>query len=73
MGFRRDDRDHEQSAEPVGIIERSDLNMGKVYVIGAAKGGTAKTVSTYNLAYSLKEHGNSVLLVDMDPQANLTV
>lgn len=46
--------------------------MGKVYVIGAAKGGTAKTVSTYNLAYSLAERGKKVLAVDMDPQANLT-
>lgn len=46
--------------------------MAKVYVIGAAKGGTAKTVSSYNLAYSLAEKGKKVLAVDMDPQANLT-
>ena len=46
--------------------------MGNVYVIGAAKGGTAKTVTTYNLAYSLMELGKRVLAVDMDPQANLT-
>ena len=46
--------------------------MAKVFVIGAAKGGTAKTVSSYNLAYSLAEKGKKVLAVDMDPQANLT-
>lgn len=46
--------------------------MGMVYVIGSAKGGTAKTVSTFNLAYSLAERGRKVLAVDMDPQANLT-
>ena len=46
--------------------------MGVIYVIGAAKGGTAKTVTTYNLAYSLMELGKRVLAVDMDPQANLT-
>lgn len=46
--------------------------MAKVFVIGAAKGGTAKTVSSYNVAYSLAEKGKKVLAVDMDPQANLT-
>ena len=46
--------------------------MGKVIVIGAAKGGTAKTVSTYNLAYSLNELGKKVLCIDLDPQGNLT-
>ena len=39
--------------------------MAKVFVIGAAKGGTAKTVSSYNLAYSLAEKGKKVLVVDM--------
>ena len=46
--------------------------MSMVYVIGAAKGGTAKTVTTYNLAYSLAELGKRVLCVDLDPQGNLT-
>lgn len=46
--------------------------MGMVYVIGAAKGGTAKTVTTYNLAYSLAEMGKKVLCVDLDPQGNMT-
>lgn len=46
--------------------------MGVVYVIGSAKGGTAKTVSTFNLAFALREMGFNVLAVDMDAQANLT-
>ncbi|MEE8896901.1 MAG: ParA family protein [Eubacteriales bacterium] len=46
--------------------------MAKVYVIGAMKGGTAKTATTYNLAYSLAEQGKKVLAVDFDSQANLT-
>ena len=46
--------------------------MAKVYVIGAMKGGTAKTATTYNLAYSLAEQGKRVLAVDFDSQANLT-
>ena len=28
--------------------------MGKIILIGATKGGVGKTVSTYNLAYSLE-------------------
>lgn len=46
--------------------------MSMIYVIGAAKGGTGKTVTAYNLAYSLMKLGKRVLAVDMDPQANLT-
>lgn len=46
--------------------------MAKVYVIGAMKGGTAKTVTTYNLAYSLVEQEKRVLAIDFDAQANLT-
>ena len=36
------------------------------------KGGCAKTVTTYNLAYSLQKLGKKVLAVDFDSQANLT-
>src|SRR5215210_362141 len=37
------------------------------------KGGVAKTTSTLNLAVALSEAGNRVLIVDMDPQGNLTM
>lgn len=46
--------------------------MGKIYMIGAMKGGVGKTVTAFNLAYALKEQGKKVLTVDFDPQANLT-
>ena len=46
--------------------------MGRIILIGAAKGGVGKTVSTYNLAYSLASMGKKVLAVDFDSQANLT-
>ena len=46
--------------------------MGKIIMIGAMKGGTAKTVTTFNLAYSLQKLGKKVLAVDLDPQANMT-
>jgi chromosome partitioning protein len=37
------------------------------------KGGVAKTTSTLNLAVALREEGHRVLIVDMDPQGNLTM
>ncbi len=37
------------------------------------KGGVAKTTSTLNLAVALAEEGHRVLIVDMDPQGNLTM
>lgn len=46
--------------------------MGKIYMIGAMKGGVGKSVSVFNLAYSLKKRGMKVLAVDFDPQSNLT-
>lgn len=44
--------------------------MGKIVVFGAMKGGTGKSSSSYNLAYSLAAEGKTVLVVDFDAQAN---
>lgn len=40
--------------------------MGKIYTTACMKGGCAKTVTTYNLVYLLKEFGKKVLCVDFD-------
>lgn len=36
------------------------------------KGGVSKTTTTFNLGWMLAERGHNVLLVDADPQCNLT-
>ena len=46
--------------------------MCRIIMCGSFKGGVGKTVTAFNLAYSLAELGNRVLAVDFDSQANLT-
>jgi len=45
----------------------------KVIAFANQKGGVAKTTTTLNLGVALGELGNRVLLVDLDPQGNLTM
>lgn len=52
--------------------EREKVIMAKIIVLGAMKGGVGKSVSTYNLAYSLNKLGKKVLVVDFDSPANST-
>lgn len=47
--------------------------MCKIMVTANQKGGVAKTSTVRNLSYSLAELGKRVLVVDFDPQSNLTV
>lgn len=47
--------------------------MAQIIAVANQKGGTGKTTTTLNLGAALQEMGNNVLLVDMDPQASLTL
>lgn len=46
--------------------------MGKIICVANQKGGVGKTTSTLNLGMGLLKLGRKSLLVDLDPQANLT-
>jgi len=47
--------------------------LARVIAFANQKGGVAKTTSTLNLAVALREQGLRVLVVDLDPQGNLTM
>lgn len=36
------------------------------------KGGVSKTTTTFNLGWMLAERGHTVVMIDADPQCNLT-
>lgn len=47
--------------------------MSRTYAVANQKGGVAKTTSTANLARYLAADGRRVIVVDLDPQGDLTV
>ena len=48
------------------------MKLSKSVVVANRKGGTGKTTTTLNLGWALSLLGFSVLLVDLDSQANLS-
>jgi chromosome partitioning protein len=58
-----------QSSKPTS----QELNVGQVIAFANQKGGVAKTTTTLNLGVAFKEQGLRVLVIDLDPQGNLTM
>ncbi len=54
-------------------IDTEEKSLQRVIVFANQKGGVAKTTTTLNLGVAFKERGLRVLLVDLDPQGNLTM
>ena len=57
------------SAEPA----TSERVATRVIAFANQKGGVAKTTTTLNLGVAFREMGHRVLLIDLDPQGNLTM
>lgn len=47
--------------------------MGKIIAFANQKGGVAKTTTTHNIGVCMAKRGKSVLMVDLDSQASLTI
>jgi chromosome partitioning protein len=58
------------NVRPAGMPASAET---QVIALANQKGGVAKTTTTLNLGVAFAEHGYRILLVDLDPQGNLTM
>ncbi len=56
-----------------GAAAKGGPPVAQVIALANQKGGVAKTTTTLNLAVAFKEKGKRVLVIDLDPQGNLTM
>lgn len=78
-------QDHQAPAQPHSFIPQQQDPYGprfvtnrqeqhcRVICLSNQKGGVAKTTTTMNLGAALSEMGHRVLVIDLDPQSNLTM
>jgi chromosome partitioning protein len=60
-------------SEEEEVVHDTPAQTANVIAFANQKGGVAKTTSTLNLGVAFAEQGHRVLLVDLDPQGNLTM
>jgi chromosome partitioning protein len=58
---------------PKPQVEVEEHAVTRVIALANQKGGVAKTTTTLNLGVAFREQGHRVLVIDLDPQGNLTM
>jgi len=58
---------------PSDVAVPASASRVRVIALANQKGGVAKTTTTLNLGVAFKEMGYRVLIIDLDPQGNLTM